>query len=111
MAMIETLLEMGNSTQAATVAHTLISPGASDDHQLHNARAMERAGAARLVLDAEMTGAKLVEEVTRLRADRAALEAMSAAARTFAKPGAASRAATILEDLAAGLPFAAEAGI
>lgn len=86
-------------------------PGASDDHQLHNARAMEKAGAARVVLDQEMTGARLVAEVTRLAADRKLLEAMGAAARAFAKPGAAVRAATILEDLAAGLPFAPEAGI
>ena len=86
-------------------------PGASDDHQLHNARAMEKAGATRLVLDDDMTGPRLVEEVTRLTADRASLEAMGAVARSIAKRGAAVRAATILEDLAAGLPFAPEARI
>lgn len=75
-------------------------PGASDDHQLHNARAMEKAGAARVVLDQEMSGARLVEEVSRLVAHPQALRAMSAAARSFAKPGAAKRAAAILEDLA-----------
>ena len=41
-------------------------PTASDQHQLRNAEAFEKAGAARLVLDAEMTGARLVEEVMRL---------------------------------------------
>ena len=41
-------------------------PGASDQHQLKTAQAFEHAGAARLVLDREMTGARLVEEVTRL---------------------------------------------
>ena len=75
-------------------------PGSSDDHQLHNARAMEKSGAARVVLDREMNGARLVEEVSRLGADRAALEKMGAAARAFAKPGAANRAAAILEELA-----------
>src|SRR5262249_9416852 len=64
-------------------------PGASDDHQLHNARAMEKAGGARVVLDSEMTGARLVEEVMRLTANRTALRAMSTAARAMAKPGAA----------------------
>ena len=44
-------------------------PGASDQHQLKNAQAFERAGAARLVLDREMTGARLVEEVTQLDRD------------------------------------------
>jgi UDP-N-acetylglucosamine--N-acetylmuramyl-(pentapeptide) pyrophosphoryl-undecaprenol N-acetylglucosamine transferase len=86
-------------------------PGASDDHQLHNARAMKKAGAARIVVDHQMKGARLVEEVSQLAADRKLLEAMASAARGFAKPGAAARAATILEDLAAGLPFAPETGI
>jgi len=86
-------------------------PGASDDHQLHNARALKKAGAARLVVDHHWTGARFVEEVTQLVADPTLLHAMGAAAHHFAKPGAASRAATILEDLAAGLPFTPETGI
>src|ERR1700739_1907356 len=43
-------------------------PTASDQHQLRNAEAFEKAGAARLVLDSEMTGSRFVEEVTRLAA-------------------------------------------
>jgi UDP-N-acetylglucosamine--N-acetylmuramyl-(pentapeptide) pyrophosphoryl-undecaprenol N-acetylglucosamine transferase len=74
-------------------------PTASDQHQLHNAQAFEEAGAARLILDADLTGARLVEEVTSLSADPARLAAMSKAARVFAKPGAAQRAAEILESL------------
>ena len=72
-------------------------PGASDQHQLKNAEAFEKAGAARLVLDKDMTGGRLVEEVTRLTA--ADLQKMSESARAFAKPGAAQRAAHILESL------------
>src|SRR6185295_15903172 len=41
-------------------------PTASDQHQLRNAEAMERAGAALLIPDSELTGARLVEEVARL---------------------------------------------
>ena len=73
-------------------------PAASDQHQLKNAQALEQAGAARLVLDHEMTGARLVEEVTRLTQEAGLLEKMGAAARAFAKPGAAKRAADALED-------------
>ena len=76
-------------------------PAASDRHQLKNARAFEKAGAARLVLDSEMTGSRLVEEVTRLAATPGLLESMSAAARAFARPGAARRAADVLEAAAA----------
>lgn len=75
-------------------------PTAADHHQLHNAEAFEKAGAARLVLDREMTGVRLVEEVMRLAADPGRLAAMGEAARAFAKPGAARRAAEILEALA-----------
>jgi len=64
---------------------------------LRNAEAMERIGAARMVLDAEFTGQRLVDEVMRLARDAGLLEKMGLAARTFAKPGAAHRAADVLE--------------
>jgi UDP-N-acetylglucosamine--N-acetylmuramyl-(pentapeptide) pyrophosphoryl-undecaprenol N-acetylglucosamine transferase len=72
-------------------------PGAADQHQLRNAQAFEKGGAARLVLDSEMTGARLVEEVTRLAGEAGVLEKMGDAARALARPGAAKRAADILE--------------
>jgi UDP-N-acetylglucosamine--N-acetylmuramyl-(pentapeptide) pyrophosphoryl-undecaprenol N-acetylglucosamine transferase len=72
-------------------------PTAADQHQLRNAQAFEKAGAARLVLDAEMTGTRLVEEITRLADEQGALEKMGEAARKLARPGAAQRAADILE--------------
>lgn len=75
-------------------------PGAADQHQLRNAEAMERTGAARLVADAELTGQRLVEEVLALANDPVALPRMAAAARALARPGAARRAAEILESFA-----------
>jgi UDP-N-acetylglucosamine--N-acetylmuramyl-(pentapeptide) pyrophosphoryl-undecaprenol N-acetylglucosamine transferase len=74
-------------------------PFAADDHQTRNAEAMERAGAARLIRDAELTGDTLF---TAIRAASAApeLERMARAARQLAKPGAARRAAEILEEVA-----------
>jgi UDP-N-acetylglucosamine--N-acetylmuramyl-(pentapeptide) pyrophosphoryl-undecaprenol N-acetylglucosamine transferase len=72
-------------------------PFAADDHQTHNAQAMERAGAARLVRDAEMTGRKLFDLATAITNE---LTAMGEAARQFAKPGAARRAADVLEEVA-----------
>ena len=77
-------------------------PFAADDHQARNAEAMERGGAAWLVRDAEMTGEKLFEAVTALAATESALERMAEAARQFAKPGAAGKAADILEEAAGG---------
>jgi len=75
-------------------------PFATDDHQLRNAQAFENAGAAKLVLDRDLTGAKLFELVTALARDRESLERMGAAARRLAHPGAATRAAEILEEVA-----------
>jgi UDP-N-acetylglucosamine--N-acetylmuramyl-(pentapeptide) pyrophosphoryl-undecaprenol N-acetylglucosamine transferase len=74
-------------------------PFAADDHQTRNAEAMEREGAARLVRDAEMNGGKLVAVV---REASGSLEFMGANARRLARPGAARRAAEILEELAGG---------
>jgi UDP-N-acetylglucosamine--N-acetylmuramyl-(pentapeptide) pyrophosphoryl-undecaprenol N-acetylglucosamine transferase len=72
-------------------------PTAADQHQLRNAQALEKAGAARLVLDSEMTGARLVEEVAKLAGDPGPLEKMGQAARALARPGADARAADVLE--------------
>jgi UDP-N-acetylglucosamine--N-acetylmuramyl-(pentapeptide) pyrophosphoryl-undecaprenol N-acetylglucosamine transferase len=73
-------------------------PFAADDHQTRNAEALERGGAARLVRDADMNGERLFEAVRDL-AGSGELERMGEAARRFAKPGAAQRAADILEEV------------
>lgn len=73
-------------------------PHAAGQHQLRNAEAMERAGAARLVRDGEMNGRRLVEIVGELAAGAETLRAMGEAARKMARAGAAVRAAEILEE-------------
>lgn len=75
-------------------------PFAADDHQTRNAEAFERAGASRLVRDSELTGERLVSLVAALSRELGALEQMSAAAKKFSRPGAAARAADILEEVA-----------
>jgi UDP-N-acetylglucosamine--N-acetylmuramyl-(pentapeptide) pyrophosphoryl-undecaprenol N-acetylglucosamine transferase len=64
-------------------------PHATADHQTHNARWMERAGAAVVVPDAELDGPRLAREVTALLAAPERLAAMAEAARRVAKPDAA----------------------
>jgi UDP-N-acetylglucosamine--N-acetylmuramyl-(pentapeptide) pyrophosphoryl-undecaprenol N-acetylglucosamine transferase len=73
-------------------------PFAADDHQLRNAEAFARADAARLVLDREMNGRRLFDEISGLASDPDALERMAEAAGHFARPGAARRAADLLEE-------------
>jgi UDP-N-acetylglucosamine--N-acetylmuramyl-(pentapeptide) pyrophosphoryl-undecaprenol N-acetylglucosamine transferase len=86
---------------AAGKASVLIPfPYAADDHQLENAQVMERAGAAKIVTDAEWTGTRMFKEVSAMAADPDTPRAMGEAARRLALPGAAERAAKILEDIA-----------
>jgi UDP-N-acetylglucosamine--N-acetylmuramyl-(pentapeptide) pyrophosphoryl-undecaprenol N-acetylglucosamine transferase len=77
-------------------------PFAADDHQLKNAQAFERAGAAVLSLDREWTAEKFFETVAALHRDRERLRALGENARKMARPGAAARAAEILIDIASG---------
>ena len=74
-------------------------PFAADQHQLRNAEAFERAGAARMVLDRDWTGERMFAIIRELFSDRAQLAAMGAAARKLARPGAAKRAADVLEEV------------
>lgn len=75
-------------------------PHATDQHQLHNARALERAGAARVVEERELTAERLANEILQLLDAPERLTAMERAARNFSKPGAAERIATLIETLA-----------
>ena len=74
-------------------------PFAADNHQLRNAESFVKAGAAKLCLDQSWTGERLFEEVSALAQNRSALRKMAAAAKTLAHPGAAARAADILENI------------
>jgi UDP-N-acetylglucosamine--N-acetylmuramyl-(pentapeptide) pyrophosphoryl-undecaprenol N-acetylglucosamine transferase len=71
-------------------------PHASADHQSANARWMADAGAAIVIPDTELTGARLAQEVAALLDDRARLAAMAAASRSLARPEAAREVAAEL---------------
>ncbi len=64
---------------------------ATDDHQRKNARVIAEAGAAAVVDERDLSGARLADVVDGLLADPARLDSMGAAMRTFARPDAASR--------------------
>ena len=71
-------------------------PHASADHQTANARWMADAGAAVVVLDADLTPERLRAEVDGLLADPARLQAMGRASAALARPDAAQRIAAEL---------------
>jgi UDP-N-acetylglucosamine--N-acetylmuramyl-(pentapeptide) pyrophosphoryl-undecaprenol N-acetylglucosamine transferase len=64
-------------------------PHATADHQMANALYMERAGAAVVLADSELTAPRLASEVGRLLADRSRLEEMARASASLARPDAA----------------------
>jgi UDP-N-acetylglucosamine--N-acetylmuramyl-(pentapeptide) pyrophosphoryl-undecaprenol N-acetylglucosamine transferase len=76
-------------------------PYAAHGHQEANARALERAGAARVVPDREVTGGRLAAEIRDLLNEETR-NRMAAAMRAFGKPDAASEVATICRELARG---------
>lgn len=83
---------------AAGMASVLVPfPFAADDHQRKNAEALTRVQAARMVLDEELTGERLFAEIEALRRDPETLKLMRERVRQFAHPGAADRAADLLE--------------
>jgi len=72
-------------------------PFAADQHQLKNAEAMARIGAAAVVPDEEWNGRRMFDEITSLARREGGLETMGRAARAMARPDAARRAAALLE--------------
>lgn len=77
-------------------------PFAAHDHQRVNAANLADRGAAVMIDDADLTGERLAKEIAHLLADRTALSRMSANARLFARPDAASRLARSLVSWAEG---------
>ena len=72
-------------------------PQAADDHQRKNAEAMVTAGAARMLLEDEITPERLQGTLIEMLEDRAGLERMSEAARKLAHPDASSRIAKMVK--------------
>ncbi|HEX3872771.1 MAG TPA: UDP-N-acetylglucosamine--N-acetylmuramyl-(pentapeptide) pyrophosphoryl-undecaprenol N-acetylglucosamine transferase [Solirubrobacteraceae bacterium] len=68
-------------------------PRAAADHQRTNAAWMERAGAAVVIDDADLTGDRLRAEVDRLLGDPDLLAGMAAASASLARPDAAAAVA------------------
>ena len=72
------------------------SPNVVNHHQEKNAMVMERAGAAKMLLEGQFDGEQLYETVTGLLGDPAALEAMHAASLKLGVSDATDRIASIV---------------
>ena len=75
-------------------------PQATDDHQRKNAEVMAAGGAARMLIQAEMTEEILLQTLTSLFANGMELKQMGLRARALAKPDAAADIASMVAGLA-----------
>jgi UDP-N-acetylglucosamine--N-acetylmuramyl-(pentapeptide) pyrophosphoryl-undecaprenol N-acetylglucosamine transferase len=75
------------------------SPNVTENHQEENARGLEAAGAAAVVVEQGWDLAAVVAQVRTLMADPARLHRMGQAARSLARPGAARDAADAVVSL------------
>jgi UDP-N-acetylglucosamine--N-acetylmuramyl-(pentapeptide) pyrophosphoryl-undecaprenol N-acetylglucosamine transferase len=74
-------------------------PWAADDHQRKNAEAVARAGAGRMIVQAELSGERLANELLALLNAPQTLAAMSAASKKLAHPDAAARVVDMAEKI------------
>ena len=75
-------------------------PTAADDHQRKNAEALEKAGAAKMILQRDLSGPKLAAEIDKLMESPETISAMETAAKTLARADAAEATVDIIEQLA-----------
>jgi UDP-N-acetylglucosamine--N-acetylmuramyl-(pentapeptide) pyrophosphoryl-undecaprenol N-acetylglucosamine transferase len=85
---------------AGKVAIMVPLPTAADDHQRKNAEALQKAGAARMILQARLTGESLAKEIESLIDAPERIGEMERSAKTLAKADAAEKAVDIIEELA-----------
>ena len=87
-------------TAAGKAAIMVPLPTAADDHQRKNAEALERAGAARMILQADLTPEMLASEIADLADSPEKITEMECAARQLARQDAAEATVDIIEQLA-----------
>jgi UDP-N-acetylglucosamine--N-acetylmuramyl-(pentapeptide) pyrophosphoryl-undecaprenol N-acetylglucosamine transferase len=77
-------------------------PGAADDHQRKNAEAMVEKGAARMILQSDLSGERLAAEIANLAADPNDITRLGRAAKTMARSDAAEVTVDLIDGLARG---------
>lgn len=75
-------------------------PFATADHQEKNARSLEQRGAARIILNRDLSGERLFDEVDKLVSDQQALAEMKSNLRQIGHPDAAKKLARLVLSVA-----------
>ena len=74
-------------------------PHAADDHQRKNAEALQAGGAARMILQHELSGDRLATEIQMLVQSPQEIDRMEEASRKLAHGDAAAAAVDMIEEL------------
>jgi UDP-N-acetylglucosamine--N-acetylmuramyl-(pentapeptide) pyrophosphoryl-undecaprenol N-acetylglucosamine transferase len=77
-------------------------PLAADDHQRKNAEALETAGAAKMILQKDLTGERLASEINSLLGAPEKIAAMENAGRKLARREAAAVTVDLMEEIVSG---------
>ena len=86
-------------TAAGKASIMIPLPTAADDHQRKNAEALESKGAARMILQSELTAERLADEITEMIEHPERVDAMEAAAKAMSRNDAAEKTADLIEEL------------
>ena len=89
-------LTISELTAAGRASILIPSPYVAENHQYYNALELEKAGAAIVVEEKELTDQKLIDLVEKLTADPAALRRMGQSAAAMAVPDSAQRICDLL---------------
>ena len=74
-------------------------PLAADDHQRKNAEALQSGGAARMILQKDLSGARLAAEISSLIAAPEEIDRMETASRKLARRDAAATTVDLMEQV------------
>lgn len=88
-------------TAAGKASIMIPLPTAADDHQRKNAEAMQRAGAARMILQRDLNGDVLAADISELISSPERISEMEQAARKLARRDAAEVTVDLMEQLTA----------
>lgn len=78
-------------------------PTAADDHQRKNAEALERAGAAKMIVQSELNGERLASEIAALVGHPEKITEMETAAKALGREDAAEKTVDLIEELKASV--------
>ena len=74
-------------------------PTAADDHQRKNAEALESGGASKMILQSELSGERLSEEIGKMIESPQMITSMEKAAKAMGRVDAAEKTADLIEEL------------